>query len=153
MTRIRCRSLSAWLALFAMLMIFIAPVVSQSVAMARVGTDDICGPSQRHDQYKPAQQNAHHDPYADSANKASQDEPAPLEHTGHSHEKCGYCTLVAQLPLLVSSGSDTHIVNAATHKPLPAGVPSTRVSPAVFPNALSRAPPSDPLAQNYPTGA
>lgn len=143
MIRSRRHYVTAWLALSAMLMIFIAPVISQSLAMTRATTIDAASLPQHHHGESgnslSAQGQSPHGAHAVSAHKADS-EPAPADHSGHLG-KCGYCTLMAQLPAL--AGSTAGVMNASVSRaePVQGGAPNARAIKAIFPNALSRAPP------------
>lgn len=122
------RLIAAWLSLFAMLMIFAGPLISQgislahgqnaSMSMAGMACDEMPGMSMASD-------------YA----------PTPQRHHLLIWEKCGYCSLLFQHPPLVESRL---LIT-------PPGVPQASLlsihfvpeqpAPPVFPGARSRAPP------------
>ncbi|PLC53104.1 hypothetical protein CR155_14995 [Pollutimonas nitritireducens] len=117
MKRSRYHRYSACLALLAMLMIFLAPVISQSLAVAQV----------------PA---THHT----AASNHAQGDPAPAagEHPDHDLDQCGYCT---QLPTLSSSSGQFLDTALPRRGSLRQGVCNRRTIKAGFPDALPRAPP------------
>ena len=112
----------SWLSLFAMLMIFIGPLISQAMPM-----DHHASMSMTMDM-----PNCHGEP--------AQHSKAPDEH----HvlwEKCGYCSLLFSCPALPGSVS---YVTLGTPPPANALTPATRLGHArqsIFPGARSRAPP------------
>ena len=128
------RQHGSWIALFAMLMIFIGPLISQSMPM-----------------------NQHASTPAPMSMDMSMDMPG-MDHSGHdakpsaehcppqsSHhvlwEKCGYCSLLFNCPALTGGGDFVafNIPPLNTFTP-----PSPRLGPArqtFFPGARSRAPP------------
>lgn len=125
MTSNRRLRLSAWLALLAMLMIFVAPVISQSLAMAHApATAD-------HTAAAHTAAMSHHD----------QGDRAPVDHSDHDMGKCGYCTLLTQLPAL--GGAAGAILNDILLDCGPAqqGRCNSHVIKAGFPAAMPRAPP------------
>ncbi|WP_339471527.1 MULTISPECIES: DUF2946 domain-containing protein [unclassified Pseudomonas] len=113
----------SWISLFAMLMIFIGPLISQAMPM-----DHHAGMSMSMSMDMPGD-------HGDSHHKT-----APEEH--HAlWAKCGYCDLLFSCPAL--PGSVSH-VTLGTPPPANALVPATRLGHArqsIFPGARSRAPP------------
>ena len=109
----------SWISLFAMLMIFIGPLISQAMPM-----DHHAGMSMD----MPMDHGAAHHP------------KAPDEH--HAlWSKCGYCDLLYSCPAL-PGGVSTLTLGAPT--PANALTPATRLGHArqsIFPGARSRAPP------------
>ncbi|WP_248732287.1 DUF2946 domain-containing protein [Pseudomonas sp. MWU13-2517] len=109
----------SWISLFAMLMIFIGPLISQAMPM-----DHHAGMSMS----MPMEHGASHHP------------KAPDEH--HAlWAKCGYCDLLFSCPALPGSVSP---VILDTPPPANALTPATRLGHArqsIFPGARSRAPP------------
>ena len=125
----------SWISLFAMLMIFIGPLISQSMPM---------------DQRMPVSMSMSMDMSMDmpagahAEHEASADEhcPPPSEH--HAlWEKCGYCSLLFNCPAL--PGGHTFAVFDTPHTNTYTS-PSPRLGharPAFFPGARTRAPPLD----------
>ena len=118
----------SWISLFAMLMIFIGPLISQSMPM-----DQRASMSMSMDM--PAMEHAGHDTQASAEHC-----PPPAGH--HAiWEKCGYCSLLFNCPALTGGVSftafDTPPASTFT-------VPSPRLGHArqtFFPGARTRAPP------------
>jgi len=135
------RTQGAWLSLFAMLLIFIGPLISQSMPME------------------------HHAGFPPQATLATgMDMSAPMDmstdaHSGHHADpvqtagvdhvlwaKCGYCTLLFSCPALTRT-----LAVAAPVPPTPADFYNAapqrgHAQRNVFPNARSRAPPFFPVA-------
>ena len=113
----------SWISLFAMLMIFIGPLISQAMPM-----DHHAGMSMEMSMDMPG---CHGEP---------QQTNAPDEH----HvlwEKCGYCSLLFSCPALPGSVS---CVTLGTPPPANALTPAPHLGHArqsIFPGARSRAPP------------
>lgn len=113
----------SWISLFAMLMIFIGPLISQAMPM-----DHHAGMSMAMPMEMPADHGDSHHP------------KAPSEH--HAlWAKCGYCELLFSCPALPGNAS-----SEAVGAPPPANAltPATRLGHArqsIFPGARSRAPP------------
>lgn len=109
----------SWISLFAMLMIFIGPLISQAMPMDHHAGMSMDMPMDNGD--------SHH-------------KKAPDEHNA-LWAKCGYCDLLFSCPAL--PGSVSH-VTLGTPPPANALVPATRLGHArqsIFPGARSRAPP------------
>ncbi|MBF8745985.1 DUF2946 domain-containing protein [Pseudomonas putida] len=127
----RARTRGSWLSLFAMWMIFIGPLVSQSMPMQHHA-----GMNMPMDMSMPISMAMPHEHAAD-------------HHHGHGNdgqlhvmwEKCGYCSLLFNCPALpqtlspLSAGS----TEPCALRPTPALQGHARQ--AVFPGARSRAPP------------
>ncbi|AUZ44549.1 MULTISPECIES: DUF2946 domain-containing protein [Pseudomonas] len=109
----------SWVSLFAMLMIFIGPLISQAMPMDHHAGMSMDMPA-CHGEPKPSK--------------------APDEH----HvlwEKCGYCSLLFSCPALPGSVS---YITLGTPPPANALIPTPRLGHArqsIFPGARSRAPP------------
>ncbi|MBA1202978.1 DUF2946 domain-containing protein [Pseudomonas capeferrum] len=117
------RAGGGWLSLFAMWMIFIGPLVSQSMPMEHhAGMNMPMAEGHHHDESGP---------------------PAPAD-DGQLHvlwEKCGYCSLLFNCPALPETLSPLAIgAVVATAISLPSPLPG-HARQAVFPGARSRAPP------------
>ncbi|MCF4997307.1 DUF2946 domain-containing protein [Pseudomonas syringae] len=124
----------SWIALFAMLMIFIGPLISQSMPMGQHASMSM-----------PTSMDMSMDmPGMDHAAHASMAAPehCPPQNEHHAlWEKCGYCSLLFNCPALTGGGSFTAFnippVNTFT-------VPFPRLGHArqtFFPGARTRAPP------------
>jgi len=123
------KSRGAWLSLFAMLMIFIGPLVSQAVPMDQHAGMSMAMPASMD---MPAEHGAHHQ-------AAASVETASVDHVLWA--KCGYCTLLFSCPAITAALAITALAppnpadfyNAATH--------TGHAQRSIFPNARSRAPP------------
>ncbi|ART62724.1 DUF2946 domain-containing protein [Kushneria marisflavi] len=141
MTRLRC-SLPAWLALAAMLVIFLAPVLSQTLALtheresSNVSSRSHDSASAMHAGHVMAMQNAH-DTFKTIAGHHQQTHPA-----GHIDlAQCGYCSLLAHTPLILEPALMLPPGRAGPHDaPVMARLQGHARTPW-FPNAQSRAPP------------
>ena len=113
----------SWISLFAMLMIFIGPLISQAMPM-----DHHAGTSMPMSMDMPGEHCESHQP------------KAPDEH--HAlWSKCGYCDLLYSCPALPGGVSS---FTQSTPPPATALTPATRLGHArqsIFPGARSRAPP------------
>jgi len=123
---------AVWVALFAMLMVFAGPLISQSTPMAHsMNMGDMAMPM-------------HHDHGARSPNPhASQPSNGDLHPLW---EKCGYCNLMLHCPALPQTLS---LLTAAATPLARAEHYFTRAGharQAIFPGALTRAPPLPLLA-------
>ncbi|AHG42917.1 hypothetical protein N018_22910 [Pseudomonas syringae CC1557] len=125
-------SRGAWLSLFAMLMIFIGPLVSQSMPMDQHAGMSMSMPAGMN---MSADSHAHH-----SAEHAM---PADTGMSDHAlWAKCGYCTLLFSCPAL------PHVLElVAATPPVPSDFFALlplqgHAHKPIFPNARSRAPPT-----------
>jgi len=120
----------SWISLFAMLMIFIGPLISQAMPM-----DQHAGMSMPGSMEMSMDASCHGEPQHPAEHGKS-----PAEH----HvlwEKCGYCSLLFSCPALPGSVS---FVTLGTPPPANAITPAPRLGHArqsIFPGARSRAPP------------
>jgi hypothetical protein len=122
----------SWISLFAMLMIFIGPLISQSMPMDQRMSSSM-STSMSMDMDMDMDMTAQEMPAAEHC-------PPQREH--HAlWEKCGYCSLLFNCPALTGGHSftafDTPLANTYTN-------PSPRLGharPAFFPGARTRAPP------------
>lgn len=141
-------SQGAWLSLFAMLMIFIGPLISQSMPMEHHSGMAMPAPtsmSMSMSMHGEMDMSASMDMGADEHSghaKAGQD--AGVDHVIWA--KCGYCTLLFSCPALTKT-----VAVLAPIPPRPADFYSeaTQLGHAhrnVFPNARSRAPPLSSVA-------
>ncbi|AIR89304.1 DUF2946 domain-containing protein [Pseudomonas cremoricolorata] len=115
-----------WLSLFAMWMIFIGPLVSQSMPMNHHAGMDMAMPMDM--------------PMA-SEHGHGQHAPA---NDGQLHvlwEKCGYCSLLFNCPALPQTVSPLTLGNLPPVIAAALAVQSGHAAQAVFPGARSRAPP------------
>jgi hypothetical protein len=117
----------SWISLFAMLMIFIGPLISQAMPM-----DHHAGMSMQMPMDAPS---CHGEPQHPAAHSKVPDEHHVL------WEKCGYCSLLFSCPALPGSVS---FVSLGSAPPATAIIPAPRLGHArqsIFPGARSRAPP------------
>lgn len=107
------RKRAAWLSLFAMMMAFIAPIVSQSLM--------------RHE-YTPAAHSQHHHSHTGTPHADSIQHPhsAPMA----DHAACGYCALFAHSPVIAAAGLKTLTARV---------IPTGRERDAVFSTPTNRA--------------
>ena len=125
------RAGGGWLSLFAMWMIFIGPLISQSMPMDHhAGMNMPTGMSMAPEHAQSVDSHHSHDGHGGD---------------GQLHvmwEKCGYCSLLFNCPALPQTLSplNTGVVAPSTHLIAPTRQGHARQ--AVFPGARSRAPPS-----------
>ena len=127
----------SWISLFAMLMIFIGPLISQSMPMDQRASSMTMSMSMDMSMDMSAMDHADHD-----AQPAAEHCPPKASH--HAlWEKCGYCSLLFNCPALTGGQSfvafDTPTATTFT-------TPSPRLGHArqtFFPGARTRAPPID----------
>ena len=127
----------SWISLFAMLMIFIGPLISQSIPMDQRASSMTMNMSMDMSMDMSAMEHADHD-----AQPAAEHCPPKASH--HAlWEKCGYCSLLFNCPALTGGQSfvafDTPTATTFT-------TPSPRlghVRQTFFPGARTRAPPID----------
>ncbi|MDH1575764.1 DUF2946 domain-containing protein [Pseudomonas sp. GD03746] len=116
-----------WLSLFAMWMIFIGPLISQSMPMD------------------------HHAGMSMPMGMALSSEHSHASDSHHGHgddgqlhvmwEKCGYCSLLFNCPALPQTFSPLVAGHALPVTPIPAATLQGHARQAIFPGARSRAPP------------
>ncbi|MCP2065206.1 DUF2946 domain-containing protein [Pseudomonas laurylsulfatiphila] len=124
----------SWISLFAMLMIFIGPLISQSMPMDSRAMSMSMPAGMSMDM--PAMEHAEHGTQA----TAEHCPPAPGQHV--LWEKCGYCGLLFNCPALTGGVSFANFVIAPVNT---FTAPSPRLGHArqtFFPGARTRAPPS-----------
>ena len=128
--RSRAQVHGSWLSLFAMLMIFIGPLISQAMPM-----DHRMPMSMSMDMSMEMPGQAGMEQSADEHHAPSAEHPALWE-------KCGYCTLLFSCPALPQTLSFAALDGP---RPSTAVVPQTRLGHAqqtTFPGARPRAPPA-----------
>lgn len=131
----------AWLSLFAMLMIFIGPLISQSMPMEHhTGAPPSVSMAADMDMSQPMNMSAseHSGHHADSV------ETAGVDHVLWA--KCGYCTLLFSCPALTRTLAVTALVPPKPADFYNAAPQQGHARRAVFPNARSRAPPFSAVA-------
>ncbi|WP_434649072.1 DUF2946 domain-containing protein [Pseudomonas sp. D1-2] len=124
----------SWISLFAMLMIFIGPLVSQSMPM-----------DQRMSMSTPVSIGMDMEMGMDmSAHEAPAGDDCPPQSDHHAlWEKCGYCSLLFNCPALPGGHTFTVFATPFTRtytSPFPR---LGHARPALFPGARTRAPPLD----------
>ncbi|KAA0967708.1 DUF2946 domain-containing protein [Pseudomonas sp. ANT_H12B] len=124
-----------WISLFAMLMIFIGPLISQSMPMDQRASSMSMNMSMDMSMEMPAMEHADH-----GAQSAAEHCPPKASH--HAlWEKCGYCSLLFNCPALTGGQS---FAAFDTPKATTFTTPSPRLGYArqtFFPGARTRAPP------------
>ena len=120
--------IAAWLSLFAMLMIFAGPLISQGVSIA-------------HGQRQPMNMAGMACDDMPGMSMASHQPPASNNHHLLIWEKCGYCSLLFQHPPLHESNLLSVIPGFIPAIYLSSHISPQQPAPPVFPGARSRAPP------------
>lgn len=118
-----------WLSLFAMWMIFIGPLVSQSMPMEHHAGMSMAMPMAMDMPMQHGHGEAHHQGHGND---------------GQLHvmwEKCGYCSLLFNCPTLPQTLSPLSLSSAPAHTPLLVATRQGHARQAIFPGARSRAPP------------
>jgi hypothetical protein len=121
----------SWISLFAMLMIFIGPLISQSMPMDHAMPMNLSVAMDMSDGAPGC--------HGENSHPAQQGKPQGEQHV--LWEKCGYCSLLFNCPALPSGLTFTALATPPSHSFL---IPATRLGHArqtVFPGALTRAPP------------
>ncbi|REC94799.1 DUF2946 domain-containing protein [Kushneria indalinina] len=141
MTRLRC-SFPAWLALAAMMVIFLAPVLSQTLALAHERERTNPDPPW---QDQTSDMHAGHvmaAPATQESQQATTHQYTETHPAGHVDlAQCGYCSLLAHTPLMVEAALALPPSRAGPNSaPVPARLQGHARHPH-FPNARSRAPP------------
>ncbi|UMO86029.1 DUF2946 domain-containing protein [Pectobacterium sp. PL64] len=157
LSALRRRSFPAWVGIFAILTIFIAPVISQTLVLHRAhahenGTNTHSSTAHTADA---------HDPTASASHSGSIAEPHH-NHTGHQmsghhatqshhspsspsmmmdHAACGYCVLFSYTPALFATGSPNPILTASLSEALVVHFISRIVLPERYASPVVRAPP------------
>lgn len=125
LTSLRNRQWPAWIGIWALLMLFAGPAISQLQAYSKHQGDRNHHAATGHDAHRPA----HHGP---------SQHPSP-DHAAHA--QCGYCTLTSQSPLAAAQVPNRI---AGDTRPLFQAAGTARAgygTAAVFPAARVRAPP------------
>ncbi|UAY93646.1 DUF2946 domain-containing protein [Pectobacterium polaris] len=157
LSALRRRSFPAWVGIFAILTIFIAPVISQTLVLPGAhahenGTNTHSSAAHTADA---------HDTTASTSHSASIAEPHH-NHTGHEmsghhatqshhspsspsmmmdHAACGYCVLFSYTPALFATGSLNPILTASLSEALVIHFISRIVLPERYASPVVRAPP------------
>ncbi|MER0061915.1 DUF2946 domain-containing protein [Pectobacterium polaris] len=157
LSALRRRSFPAWVGIFAILTIFIAPVISQTLVLH--------GAHAHENGTNPPSSAAHttnaHDTTASTSHSGSIAEPRH-NHTGHEmsrhhatqshhspsspsmmmdHAACGYCVLFSYTPALFATGSLNPILTASLSEALVIHFISRIVLPERYASPVVRAPP------------
>ncbi|MFV1944080.1 DUF2946 domain-containing protein [Pseudomonas luteola] len=127
----RRHKVGAWLSLFAMLMIFVGPLIGQGAALAH-GTGHSMPMSM-------GDMNCADMPGMSHGSASSN--PAGKHHGMVIWEKCGYCSLLFQHPALVESTTFFLPLGVPAPSYLSAALVSRQAAAPVFPGARTRAPP------------
>ena len=123
-------SRGSWIALFAMLMIFIGPLISQSMPM-----DQHASTSMAMSMDMPGMDHAAH-----GAQPAA--EHCPPQSSHHAlWEKCGYCSLLFNYPALTGGGTFATFSVAHVNTFTPSSPRLGHARQTFFPGARTRAPP------------
>lgn len=153
------QGIATWLALFAMLMIYVGPLVSQSLPMDHSMPMDHVMPMQHgastahHDGIQHGQAMAHDmagmDEMAGSdGHHVAHHQAAPVSHGKQPlsadafMEKCGYCSLLIHSPPLMPPPVLLDHALPTSGTPVARFTTSTIPASPVFPGARSRAPPA-----------
>ncbi|WP_224552318.1 DUF2946 domain-containing protein [Pectobacterium versatile] len=150
LSALRRRSFPAWVGIFAILTIFIAPVVSQIRVLHEHGLND--DGTNTHS-------TSAHDTTAHT-NRSNNIAKPQHNHTGHTvsghhatqshhfspsmmmdHAACGYCVLFAYTPALFATGSPNPILTASLSETLVIHFISRIVLPERYASPVVRAPP------------
>lgn len=142
--RLDRRHLTAWIALYAMLLISIAPLVSQTVTLAQQMPGRFEPSAMAHDHPPAHRSSTPH--YAEAQHRDSPAPPAQAPHAAKDHAKCGYCHLL-QLPSLPPSppslnklGSlDRQLLTARPDRGYPGSARSIHAPPRAPPAAARAA--------------
>ena len=124
----------SWIALFAMLMIFIGPLISQSMPMDQHASTST-PMSMDMSMAMPGMDHSSHDA------KPSADHCPPQSSHHVLWEKCGYCSLLFNCPALPQTFSPLVAGHALPVTLIPAATLQGHARQAIFPGARSRAPP------------
>jgi len=134
--RRRYRSLAAWLALFAMLLSSITPVISQSLAATHGNTSLVAEA-----QYCGQAPNAEMGLGGVPALMLDEDDTSSSSGQTAWHDACGYCTLASACPMVLVVCASVLAMAQAPTLPVPSADDAVPPSAAVYPHALTRAPP------------
>ncbi|AAO56343.1 conserved protein of unknown function [Pseudomonas syringae pv. tomato str. DC3000] len=120
--------IGAWLSLFAMLMIFVGPLISQGISLVHGKSQSMSMAGMECHDMPGMSQMSHHG-------------SADRHHDLIVWEKCGYCSLLFQNPALIESNLAGFRLTVPPLQYLPARFITRQTAPPVFPGARSRAPP------------
>ena len=128
----------SWISLFAMMMIFIGPLISQSMPMDQRASAMTMNMSMDMSMDMPAMEHGEH---GDHGAQAAAEHCLPTTPHHAIWEKCGYCSLLFNCPALTGGQS---FVAFDAPKTSTFSTPATRLGHArqtFFPGARTRAPP------------
>ncbi|RJL53907.1 DUF2946 domain-containing protein [Pectobacterium carotovorum] len=162
LSALRRRSFPAWVGIFAILTIFIAPVISQTLVLHGAHAHENGTSTHSSTAYSSTAHTADaHDTAASASHSGSIVEP-PHNHTGHQmsghhatqshhspsspsmmmdHAACGYCVLFSYTPALFSTGTPNPILTASLSEALVIHFISRIVLPERYASPVVRAPP------------
>ncbi|MBN3082537.1 DUF2946 domain-containing protein [Pectobacterium polaris] len=162
LSALRRRSFPAWVGIFAILTIFIAPVISQTLVLYGAHAHENGTHTHSSTTYSPTAHTADaHDTAASASHSGSIAEPHH-NHTGHQmsghhatqshhspsspsmmmdHAACGYCVLFSYTPALFATGSHNPILTASLSEALVIHFISRIVLPERYASPVVRAPP------------
>ncbi|MDE8740734.1 DUF2946 domain-containing protein [Pectobacterium polaris] len=157
LSALRRRSFPAWVGIFAILTIFIAPVISQTLVLHGAHAHE----NGANTHSSAAHTTSAHDTTASTSHSGSIAEPHH-NHTGHEmsghhatqshhspsspsmmmdHAACGYCVLFSYTPALFATGSLNPILTASLSEALVIHFISRIVLPERYASPVVRAPP------------
>lgn len=162
LSALRRRSFPAWVGIFAILTIFIAPVISQTQVLhgAHAHEEGTSTPGSTAHSSITAHTTRAHDTAASDRHSSSITEPHH-NHIGHEmsghhatqshhssspsmmmdHAACGYCVLFSYTPALFATGSPNPILTASLSEALVIHFISRTVLPERYASPVVRAPP------------
>ncbi|QHP53914.1 DUF2946 domain-containing protein [Pectobacterium carotovorum subsp. carotovorum] len=161
LSALRRRSFPAWVGIFAILTIFIAPVISQTLVLhgAHAHGEGTSTPGSTAHSSITAHTTHAHDTAASDRHSSSIAEPHH-NHTGHEmsghhatpshhsspsmmmdHAACGYCVLFSYTPALFATGSPNPILTTSLSEALVIHFISRIVLPERYASPVVRAPP------------
>ncbi|WP_072034320.1 DUF2946 domain-containing protein [Pectobacterium fontis] len=148
LSTLRRRSFPAWIGIFAILTIFIAPVISQTRVLHEHGatsshttaSHSTAHPSSHHSDL--TEQPHHHTGHMMSGHHATQSHHSPTSPSMMmDHAACGYCVLFSYTPALFATGSPPPILTASLSEALVIHFVSRILLPERYTSPVVRAPP------------
>ncbi|CAG74681.1 putative exported protein [Pectobacterium atrosepticum SCRI1043] len=161
LSALRRRSFPAWVGIFAILTIFIAPVISQTLVLHEHGLYEVGTTTNSTTTTHSTTSTTAHDTTAPASHSGSIAEPhhnhtgnampehhaAQLHHSPSSpsmmmdHAACGYCVLFSYTPALFATGSPNPILTSSLSEALVIHFISRIVLPERYVSPIVRAPP------------
>ncbi|MCU1763813.1 DUF2946 domain-containing protein [Pseudomonas sp. 14P_8.1_Bac3] len=126
----------SWISLFAMLMIFIGPLISQSMPMDQRASSMAMSLSMDMSMDMPGMSHGSHE----AQPAAEHCPPQPAHHA--MWEKCGYCSLLFNCPALTGGQSFVAFDTPTTSTFNTPAIRLGHARPTFFPGARTRAPPT-----------